>query len=263
MDRFQQIDEYMNRSKAKKPINEFAFLTELNEEGEDEQQGGGAPQNMESNAPQPNGTDGGMDAPMPNTPSAEGGDMGGQAPDNGGNAPMSNEPPMEGGADALGGPQQGDMMPPMDMGMDNAPMGGDDEVIDVDDLTQSQESTELRIDDMNDKLDTLAKVLQKYSEAVDSLDSKIADVKDEIAHRMPTKQEKLELRSVASTPYAISPEEYWSNKLATNPNYSIEQSKKEEESFDITEDDLADYNSYDVMRSFNENKMELKNYLQF
>lgn len=239
MDRFQQIDEYMNRSKAKKPINEFAFLTDLNEEGEDEQQGGGAPQNMESNAPQPNGNDGGMNAPMPNTP------------------------PMEGDTDAMGGSQQGDMMPPMDMGMDNAPMGGDDEVIDVDDLTQSQESTELRIDDMNDKLDTLAKVLQKYSEAVDSLDSKIADVKDEIAHRMPTKQEKLELRSVASTPYAISPEEYWSNKLATNPNYSIEQSKKEEESFDITEDDLADYNSYDVMRSFNENKMELKNYLQF
>lgn len=289
MQRFQQINEYDTKRLSKKTLNEFAFLSDLNEDGEDTQDSGQqAPEGGAPNAGDPmmgggqgNQPQGGAGAPGQDAPM---GPDNGQPMGGGGDAPMSpdNGPDMGGGGDAPMGPDNGSDMggaPEAPMGpvdtpdMGGAPMspdtdpmadGSNDEVIDVEDLTQSQESTELRIDDMNDKLDKLVSVLDKYSKAVDDLDMKIADVKQEIAHRMPTKQEKLNLRSVSSTPYQQTPEEFWSKKLAMNPNYSLEKDEKERESFEITEDDLEGYNNYDVLRSFNENKkMELKNYLKF
>ena len=69
-----------------------------------------------------------------------------------------------------------------DGGMDNVPMDDnqsemqpDDEVIDVDDLTNAQEETEEKVDGVNTQLLRLLKVVSKYSDAIDRQNLPIAE----------------------------------------------------------------------------------------
>ena len=176
----------------------------------------------------------GMD---PNAGGADPGmDQGGQAAPPQGFSPQGGDPTM-GGADMsmTGGPQdgaQGGLQP-------------DDEVVDIDDLTDSQEDTERKIDILSDKFSKLLDKISAFEDKVDGNDRNIESLKAEIEKRNPTPVEKMTLRSKNAYPFNVTPEEYWDDKEATS-NYSTEDDNNgaDDEVYKITKSDIDDISNW-------------------
>ncbi len=161
--------------------------------------------------------------------------------------------------------ENGIMEPEEDLG---GAMDGEmesDEVIDVDDLTQSQETTEYKLDGVDDKLNQLINIVSKFAQAIDDNDAKVEELKHEIEERNPTQQERLNIRSMSGSPYTVSPQDYWSSQNARNPQYNVIADNDvapndEEELYTITDDDIKNFNKSDIEKSINEFPKNLKDY---
>ena len=205
-------------------------------------------------------------------PNAMGGDPNAMGADpNGGMPPMGADPNMMGG-DPNGG------MPPMD---DPNMMGGEDiedidmeteqpgdEVVDVDELTQSQEATEFKVDNVDDKLNKVLKIISKFNDAIEANDQKIEDLKKEFQKRNPTAEETLNLRSLASYPFSERPDEYWKKQQQDHPNYNVisdndVSTADEQKEFEIRKGDIDNFNEREVMKSLGESHIKLSDFLQF
>ena len=206
-------------------------------------------------------------------PNAMGGDpnmMGGDP--NGGMPPMGADPNM------MGGDPNG-AMPPMD---DPNMMGGKediedidieeeqpgDEVVDVDELTQSQEATEFKVDNVDDKLNKVLKIISKFNDAIEANDQKIEDLKKEFQKRNPTAEETLNLRSLASYPFSERPDEYWKKQQQEHPNYNVisdndVSTADEQKKFEIHKGEIDNFNERDIMKSLGESHIKLSDFLQF
>ena len=270
-------------------INEYTFYdSTMVEDDQDPNAMGGDPNAMDGN---PNG---GM-PPMGADPNAMGADpnmMGGDP--NGGMAPMDDPnamgtdlnggmPPMDdpnamgGDPNAMGADPNGGM-PPMD---DPNMMGGEDiedidmeteqpgdEVVDVDELTQSQEATEFKVDNVDDKLNKVLKIISKFNDAIEANDQKIEDLKKEFQKRNPTAEETLNLRSLASYPFSERPDEYWKKQQQDHPNYNVisdndVSTADEQKEFEIRKGDIDNFNEREVMKSLGESHIKLSDFLQF
>ena len=239
-------------------INEYTFYDSTMVEDDQDPNAMGADPN------------GGM-PPMGGDPNAMGADpnmMGGDP--NGGMPPMDDPNAM--GADPNGG------MPPMD-----GPnmMGGEDiedidmeteqpgdEVVDVDELTQSQEATEFKVDNVDDKLNKVLKIISKFNDAIEANDQKIEDLKKEFQKRNPTAEETLNLRSLASYPFSERPDEYWKKQQQDHPNYNVisdndVSTADEQKEFEIRKGDIDNFNEREVMKSLGESHIKLSDFLQF
>lgn len=242
-------------------INEYTFITSpmISEDGEDDEQ-----QNM---PPQDNQMGG------DNGQATQGGEMG-----NDGNQPMdAAQNSQDGGAIPMdNGQQNGDMMD--DIGDTAVPMDFDDNadteerqegdtVIDVDDLTQSQEASEIKIDGVDDKLTRILSIINKFGSALLANDRKIDDLRQEFEKRNPSEQEMLNIRSQASYPYSESPKDYWDNKKAQNPHYNViynndVSTSDEQKQFDITRDDVRNINVNEIGKSFDINDFKLDDFIK-
>ena len=247
----------------------------------------------------PNAMDGDPNGEMPpmDDPNAMGGEpnmMGGDP--NGGMPTMGGDPNAMGGEpNMMGGDPNGEM-PPMDdpNAMDSDPNGemspmddtnmiGDeegiedidmeteqpgDEVIDVDELTQSQEATEFKVDNVDDKLNKVLKIISKFNDAIEANDQKIEDLKKEFQKRNPTAEETLNLRSLASYPFSERPDEYWKKQQQDHPNYNVisdndVSTADEQKEFEIRKGDIDNFNERDIMKSLGESHIKLSDFLQF
>jgi hypothetical protein len=231
----------------------------------------------------------------------------GEAPDGGAPAPGGDMPPMDGGAPMdpnAGVPAPGDDMSagaadggmPQDGGEAQAPEGfnpqvpqdgmdagmqpmdgampedggvqpGDD-VIDVSDLTDSQEETQEEVDKLDAKFDKVMKYLGQFEELIKSNDDKINDLKAEFERRNPTQVEKLSMQTANSYPFSETPEQYWDNKEKTS-NYRTEddQNGVKQGQYVITKNDvdgtvdwkgIADtLDDFDIMHQTMKNTMGL------
>ena len=255
-------------------INEYTFITQplmLSEEGEEDEQNA----NPQDGGQQPQGMTQGNNDQMPSDPNGAQPPMNDMGGDNGepmGNNPMGGQPDnMEMGAQ----PEQPDNG--MGMGSDEefdfeeetdvAEEG--DEVIDVDDLTQSQEATEIKLDNFGEKFDKMMSFLDKVTQAIELSDKKIDDLRQEFEKRNPTEEEKLNLRSQASYPYSETPKGYWKEKMESNPHYNViydnEVSTADEpERFEITTDDVENINAKEVADSFDiDKRFKLEDFFNF
>ena len=247
----------------------------------------------------PNAMDGDPNGEMPpmDDPNAMGGDPNGGMPPMGGDPnAMGGEPNMMGGdpngemppmddPNAMDGDPNGEM-PPMDgpnmMGGDPNAMGDEediedidmeteqpgDEVIDVDELTQSQETTEFKVDNVDDKLNKVLKIISKFNDAIEANDQKIEDLKKEFQKRNPTAEETLNLRSLASYPFSERPDEYWKKQQQEHPNYNVisdndVSTADEQKEFEIRKGDIDNFNERDIMKSLGESHIKLSDFLQF
>ena len=264
-------------------INEYTFYdSTMVEDDQDPNAMGGDP-------------NGGM--PPMDDPNAMGGEpnmMGGDP--NGGMPPMGGDPNAMGGEpNMMGGDPNGEM-PPMDdpnamdgdpngemSPMDDPNMMGDeegiedidmeteqpgDEVIDVDELTQSQETTEFKVDNVDDKLNKVLKIISKFNDAIEANDQKIEDLKKEFQKRNPTAEETLNLRSLASYPFSERPDEYWKKQQQEHPNYNVisdndVSTADEQKEFEIRKGDIDNFNERDIMKSLGESHIKLSDFLQF
>ena len=217
---------------------------------------------------------------MGGDPNMMGGDpnmMGGDP--NGGMPPMGDDPNAMGGDPNMMGGDPNGAMPPMD---DPNMMGGEediedidieeeqpgDEVVDVDELTQSQEATEFKVDNVDDKLNKVLKIISKFNDAIEANDQKIEDLKKEFQKRNPTAEETLNLRSLASYPFSERPDEYWKKQQQEHPNYNVisdndVSTADEQKEFEIRKGDIDNFNERDIMKSLGESHIKLSDFLQF
>lgn len=143
---------------------------------------------------------------------------------------------------------------------DDIEMGEDDEVeeIDVTDIVtksdeakasadlavQSSQETTTYVKDLMDKFANLEAQLGK----MDTIMSKVSKI--EASNKTP--EEKLQMRSLDSFPYSMKLTDYWEDKVA-DPTNNYEITDNDEERFEVTKEDLEDYNEIDVKNSFNPN----------
>ena len=256
--RFQQIAEYKSPKQSlhklyekKYKLNEYTFITapQVNEDGEESdgelqkpddmnggeqmnnQQGGNMAPDASNQMDDMNGQNDVEMSPdgsqMPQNDIQQGNDMNGAVPMDG--AEDLNEPEVE------------------DDGIETQEMESGDEVIDGDELTQSQEATEYKLDGVDDRLSKIYAVVQKFSDQLERNEESIMALKDEFEKRNPTEEEKLNLRSQSSYPYSETPKDYWDKKTQENPHYNVmynnEVSPSEEQKkFEITKNDISGLN---------------------
>lgn len=281
------LEESINRLRK---INEYIVNPDGNYEADDPNQ-----QNTDGQTPDMGGDNqmppmGGQND-MQQQPQIGNDPNGGQAPDMGGDGSM---PPMDGQApDMNGGMPQGGNAPATDMGGDTSAVdsigtevpddgtdeegdeendgedtvGADDEVIDVDDLTNSQEAAEYKIDGVDDKLTKLLGMISKFEQAIEANDTKLDDLKSEFEKRNPTNAERINIRSMNSKPFNVNPTEYWDEQRENNPNYDVISDNSvapndEEKVYKITDDDLKDFTSGDLEKSFSKFPKDLKDYFE-
>lgn len=231
----------------------------------------GADPNMMGGDPNMMGGDPNGGMPPMNDPNAMGADPNGEMP------PMDDPNAMGGDPNAMGADPNGGM-PPMD---DPNMMGGEgiedidmeteqpgDEVVDVDELTQSQEATEFKVDNVDDKLNKVLKIISKFNDAIEANDQKIEDLKKEFQKRNPTAEETLNLRSLASYPFSERPDEYWKKQQQDHPNYNVisdndVSTADEQKEFEIRKGDIDNFNEREVMKSLGESHIKLSDFLQF
>lgn len=225
---------------------------DVSEEGEEEM--GGAPMDGDpaTGGEDPNaGMEGmGGDPAMSGDPA-----MGGEDP-NTGMEGMGGDPAMSGGQGPEGfDPQGGDPNAGMEgMGGDPAMSGetmqSDDEVIDVDDLTKSQEQAEKKIDKMNDKFEKLMGAVETLIAQNKEMERREAEAKAEfqaeLDKRIPTPKQRMTMRSTKSSPYSMSPNEYMNNYAPENYSDADDNNGADDAQYQITKDDIdrfTDYNS--------------------
>lgn len=183
---------------------------------------------------------------MSNDMQGDGGAMPDDMQDNGGAIPND----MQGDGGAMPDDMQGDggvqgfnpnNIEGDDMDIDT--MQPDDEVIDIDELTQSQEETEEKVEDvqvsMEKGFEKLLHVIKKLDNMIDNSSLNMEKLKQEIEKRNPTPLEKLNMRAANdSYPFNVSPSEYWQTKEATS-NYRIGGEEEEDApQYTITQNDI-------------------------
>lgn len=230
-------------------INEYTFITSpmIAEDGEDEEE------------PQQDAAAGGQDQ----------GQQGMETPAEGPQMPAGQQDASQGETDGSGMQEPAQAGGNAGMGQGGIEEGGEEEtVVDVDDLTNSQEATEYKIDGVDDKLTRMLSVLDKFNSALDATDKKIDDLRKEFEIRNPSEQEKLNIRSQASYPYAETPKGFWEEKKAANPHYNViydndVPTADEQKKFEITRDDVKNFNTKEISDSFDFDDMKLDDFVKF
>lgn len=273
--RFNDIAEYKSPKQSLKNLYEYTFITapQINEDGEEE--------NTPDNQQQPTDAQAGMQQqPMDN---GQGMDMQQPQADNtmGGDPNMNSN--ADGGAD-MGTDMSGAMDNQNNMGeedpnmedfdepqteddVETEEMEADDEVIDVDELTQSQEATEYKIDGVDDRLAKIYALAQKFADQLEKNEESINALKTEFEKRNPTEEERLNIRSQSSYPYSETPKGYWAEKMKENPHYNVMYDNEvapseEEKKFEIKKSDIDGLNMKEIADSLDIDQ-NLNDYLKF
>lgn len=273
--RFNDIAEYKSPKQSLKNLYEYTFITapQINEDGEEENTPDNQQQATDTQAgmqqqPMDNGQ--GMDMQQPQADNTMGGD-----PNINSNA--------DGGAD-MGTDMSGAMDNQNNMGeedpnmedfdepqteddVETEEMEADDEVIDVDDLTQSQEATEYKIDGVDDRLAKIYALAQKFADQLEKNEESINALKTEFEKRNPTEEERLNIRSQSSYPYSETPKGYWAEKMKENPHYNVMYDNEvapseEEKKFEIKKSDIDGLNMKEIADSLDVDQ-NLNDYLKF
>lgn len=223
--RFQQIMEYTTM--RHKFVDEAGEQDPQGEEQMPPEDGAMPPMDPNAGAPAPGGEIPPMDGQQPPVDQMGGEDAMPQGPE-GFNPQVPDEASVGEMSPEAGEPMEGE--------------GGlqpDDEVIDISDLTDSQEETQEEVDKLGDKFDKVMKYLGQFEELIKSNDEKINDLKAEFEKRNPTQIEKLSMQTANSYPFNVTPEDFWAEKEKTT-NYRTEDDDngKEQGQYVITKKDV-------------------------
>ena len=257
----------------------------VDEVGEDPNAMGGADPNMGGGQ----NAMGGADPSMGGDPNAMGGadpSMGGDPNAMGGadpNAMGGTDPMMGGDPNAMGGGQSPEGFAPrgIDQGMAMDGMGGDpnamgggdtpgpdDNVIEIDDLTDAQEDTEHKVDALTSKFERLMSSIDSIEQRINDIDAHtnqyLGSLKGEMEKRNPTPMQRLTMRSTKSSPYSMTPNEYMNNYAPENYSDESDNNGADDPQYKITKgdiDDFVDYNS--IAKDIANNKLGLKDILGY
>lgn len=273
--RFNDIAEYKSPKQSLKNLYEYTFITapQINEDGEEENTPNNQQQPTDAQAgmqqqPMDNGQ--GMNMQQPQADNTMGGDPNMVSNANGG-ADMGTD--MSGAMDSQNNmgeedPNMEDFDEPQtEDDVETEEMEADDEVIDVDELTQSQEATEYKIDGVDDRLAKIYALAQKFADQLEKNEESINALKTEFEKRNPTEEERLNIRSQSSYPYSETPKGYWAEKMKENPHYNVMYDNEvapseEEKRFEIKKSDIDGLNMKEIADSLDIDQ-NLNDYLKF
>ena len=273
--RFNDIAEYKSPKQSLKNLYEYTFITapQINEDGEEENTPDNQQQPTDAQAgmqqqPMDNGQ--GMNMQQPQADNTMGGDPNMVSNANGG-ADMGTD--MSGAMDSQNNmgeedPNMEDFDEPQtEDDVETEEMEADDEVIDVDELTQSQEATEYKIDGVDDRLAKIYALAQKFADQLEKNEESINALKTEFEKRNPTEEERLNIRSQSSYPYSETPKGYWAEKMKENPHYNVMYDNEvapseEEKKFEIKKSDIDGLNMKEIADSLDIDQ-NLNDYLKF
>lgn len=273
--RFNDIAEYKSPKQSLKNLYEYTFITapQINEDGEEENTPDNQQQPTDAQAgmqqqPMDNGQ--GMNMQQPQADNTMGGDPNINSNADGG-ADMGTD--MSGAMDNQNnmGEEEPNMEdfdePQTEDDVETEEMEADDEVIDVDELTQSQEATEYKIDGVDDRLAKIYALAQKFADQLEKNEESINALKTEFEKRNPTEEERLNIRSQSSYPYSETPKGYWAEKMKENPHYNVMYDNEvapseEEKKFEIKKSDIDGLNMKEIADSLDIDQ-NLNDYLKF
>lgn len=231
---------------------EWSYVPQtLEEDGEDENMDDMPQDDGQQDMAQMNNDINGDEMPMDDQSQDMGGDQN-QMPSMDGT--MDGEMPMD------NQPQNMDLdqnqIPPMDDTID----GEDEEVIDVEELTNAQEKMNDKVNvvgqdlgDMSSKIESLIGMLGNMEKMINNNNQEIEKFKAEFEKRNPTQTEKLNLRSLDSYPFNVNPKDYWAEKGGDpNSNYSGFSNNDESttQEYQITNNDVDDFDEREIADSF-------------
>lgn len=277
-------EEY--KKKFKRCILEYtnaAGAFDLEEAGEeDPMAAGGAPapgadpmggDPMGGGAPAAPGGDPMGGDPMSDGAPAPGGDPMGGAPADGGQAPQGFEPQgvdPNAGLDGMGGTDPNAAAPADPNAAapaDGAASGEEEEVINVDDLTDSQEETEHKVDALSHKFEKLMGALDSIEKRIDSIDTHtneyLGSLKAEVEKRNPTPMQRLTMRSTKSSPYSMTPNEYMDKYAPENYSDESDNNGADDPQYKITKADIDNFTDYNSIAKEFDGKMGLRDILNF
>lgn len=147
-------------------------------------------------------------------------------------------------------------------------VGPDDEVVDVDDLTDSQKETERKVDDLSSKFERLMGSLDNIEKRIDAIDTHtneyINSIKDEFEKRNPTPLQRMTMRSTKSAPYGMTPNEYMSNYAPENYSDESDNNGADDPQYQITKGDIDNFTDYASVRNdLGNGKMGLRDILGY
>lgn len=172
----------------------------------------------------------------------------------------------EAGGEDLGGLEVGDELDGEegleDLGGAEDMAPAEDEVeLDITQLVQGTEDAKQSADMANQKIDQLMGMLDNLEGKLDSMDgitNKIDDLENELEKRVPTPEEKLEMRSMSSYPYNLKLTDFWAQKDGKYDVMGVNDKTSEPEEYTLTTQDVNDgYNEGAIKKSFDvENEYE-------
>ena len=134
--------------------------------------------------------------------------------------------------------------------------GDDEEVIDVDQLVDSQKRNEDAIEKLTDKFEDFLGKFQEFQGELKANADFMAKLEGEFEKRNPTSIEKMTMRSLQSKPFQETPEEYMANDAPENYSPEDDNNGVGEPRYTITRDDVrnaTDYSSIAKTLRDNEN----------
>ena len=182
--------------------------------------------------------------------------MGGGDPNAGGDAMGGDPMAMGGDPNAMGGaPMGGD---PNAMGGDQNMPGPNDDVVEIDDLTDAQEDTDKKVDSLTSKFEKLMSSIDGIEKRINDIDAHtnqyLGALKGEIEKRNPTPMQRLTMRSTKSAPYDMTPNEYMNNYAPENYSDASDNNGADDPQYKITKGDIDDFVDYGSIAKDIENK---------
>ena len=156
------------------------------------------------------------------------------------------------------------------MMMGNEQPGPEDDVVDITSLTDAQEElnqtqTTLadQMTDVDSKLTTLMKIVDKFNDALEANDAKIKDLTQELVKRNPTDEETMNVRLHAGgNPFDQKPEEFWTNFKDINNHYNITANNDAPQTYEIRKSDVDNFSERILDNDYKAIPNSLKEYFK-
>ena len=156
------------------------------------------------------------------------------------------------------------------MMMGNEQPGPEDDVVDITSLTDAQEElnqtqTTLadQMTDVDSKLTTLMKIVDKFSDALEANDAKIKDLTQELVKRNPTDEETMNVRLHAGgNPFDQKPEEFWTKFKDINNHYNITANNDAPQTYEIRKSDVDNFSERILDNDYKAIPNSLKEYFK-
>ena len=115
--------------------------------------------------------------------------------------------------------------------------------VDISDLVKGGQEAKASIDNLAGRMEDMMNMYQQLNDKVDGVSqvtTQIADLENELEKRMPTEEEKLEMRSLDSYPYNLKLTDYWADKEGKYDVLDDEGKEGEEQEYVLTQKDVED-----------------------